>query len=1198
MRTKAALLIIVMTFVIIALNLGFNLYLTRGSLTESLSKDAELALEIANGLVSSKIDAYETSARKIAANLSKADTPESMEIAMREQLAEYPDFIAFTVFGGDGIYAKYGDSPTAEYRQSEDQIANALNGRTSITTTGRNEASGKLVMYVCAPMGDGFALSATIPGTVFSEMLEKFNFWASGNIVLSDSDGKVIAHNNHEAVETQLNYINRHGKNTPAATQNFFDELLASESGSGKYKSDGVEYYSVYRKLTGSDTGWYLIINVLMSESPVTLVQNSLITMAVLIMAVGVITALFLSGNIVKPYNKIAEQNRALEELNEISKTQAAKLQEAHQRTMLMMDAVPICSMLWDKDGNIFDCNEESVRTFKVKDKAEFIERFYDFSPEEQPNGRTSVDMVKDVMNKTYTDGRCVFEWMHQLTDGTPVPCWMTLVRVRYEDEYIIAAYAQDQREIKKMMAEALRLQAELKAALKEAQDANRAKSSFLASMSHEMRTPLNAVVGLSELLLNTSRLETDVEEKLDKVHTSGMTLLGIVNDILDLSKIESGRFEMHPAEYDTPSLINDIVSLNIMRISEKPITFKLYVDERLPVLIYGDDLRVKQIFNNLLSNAFKYTNSGTVEWSVTFETDGYNIWLISYVKDSGIGIKKEDIRKLFRDYSQVDAETNRKAEGTGLGLAITKRLIEMMNGIITVESEYGKGSTFKVRLRQKFVSDVPIGRATADNLMGSRFTSLKRLRSANIIRIDLSYANILLVDDVQTNLDVIKGMLKPYKARIDCAMSGYQALEMLRAGKLRYDAIFMDHMMPGMDGIETTRIIREEIESGSAKKIPIIALTANALSGNEKIFLDNGFQAYISKPIDMMRLDSVLRQWVRDKDREIAALRETAMPAQTDQNAGGEERGIERGYNYTAASRNEFVTAAQAVPAPAPAPAPVSAMQSTLAPAPAIPPTIASVPIMPSRITPAPAAPPAVTMAGCENRYETPGAAAAASPYSMDYTDAGPFEYLAQETAGGMEGGAGFAVEGLDSAAGIRLFNGDVESYADVLKSYTSNTPQILVSMDKYLSENNLKDYAIAIHGIKGSSYGVCAAQAGKEAEQLEKLAKSGDAEQVFAKHGAFVEYISKFLKTIQDALPNLTPEPDRRMLDEPEQTLLIDLYEACRRKDKRSADSLMSRLESCDYLNNGEIVEWFRGQIGQIGLTAKRDDNGTFPV
>ncbi|MDR0586893.1 MAG: response regulator [Treponema sp.] len=401
--------------------------------------------------------------------------------------------------------------------------------------------------------------------------------------------------------------------------------------------------------------------------------------------------------------------------------------------------------------------------------------------------------------------------------------------------------------------------------AKEEAEAASKAKSVFLATMSHEIRTPLNAILGLSEIQLQ-NELPEDAHADLEKIYNSGSTLLGIINDILDISKIEAGNFELIPVNYDTPSLINDTVQLNIVRIGSKPIVFKLNIDDTLPARLFGDELRVKQVLNNILSNAFKYTRAGTVTLQVRWEKQDKNALMIFAVSDTGQGIRKEDIDKLFSEYSQLDARANRKIEGTGLGLSITKQLVEMMNGSITVESEYGKGSTFTVRLHQGIVEERPIGQEVAENLMSFRLIETRRNRSKNLIRTRMPYGKVLVVDDVATNLDVAKGLMLPYGLTIDCVSSGPDAIEKIRREELKYDVIFMDHMMPGMDGIEATRIIRNEIGSEYAKNVPIIALTANALAGNEEMFLDAGFNAFIAKPIDIMRLDVILNQWVRDK--------------------------------------------------------------------------------------------------------------------------------------------------------------------------------------------------------------------------------------------------------------------------------------------------------------------------------------------
>jgi signal transduction histidine kinase/CheY-like chemotaxis protein len=401
-----------------------------------------------------------------------------------------------------------------------------------------------------------------------------------------------------------------------------------------------------------------------------------------------------------------------------------------------------------------------------------------------------------------------------------------------------------------------------------EAEAASRAKSSFLATMSHEIRTPLNAIIGLSEIEIQ-KKLPAETRGNLEKIYSSGSGLLGIINDVLDISKIEAGSFELIPVEYDSPSLINDTAQLNIVRIGSKPITFFLDIDETLPNRLHGDELRVKQILNNILSNAFKYTQEGSVTLRVRWKPIENNALLIFTVEDTGRGIKPDDMGKLFAEYSQLDTKANRKIEGTGLGLSITKKLTAMMGGAITVESEYGRGSVFTVQILQGIVDDKPIGPAVVESLKTLRFRQDKRSRGRNLIRSYMPYGKVLVVDDVATNLDVARGLMLPYGLTIDCASSGKEAVTKIREEKPRYDAVFMDHMMPEMDGIEAARIIRGEIGTEYAQTVPIIALTANAISGNEEMFLSNGFNAFLSKPIDIMRLDTLLNQWVRDKQTE-----------------------------------------------------------------------------------------------------------------------------------------------------------------------------------------------------------------------------------------------------------------------------------------------------------------------------------------
>ena len=398
------------------------------------------------------------------------------------------------------------------------------------------------------------------------------------------------------------------------------------------------------------------------------------------------------------------------------------------------------------------------------------------------------------------------------------------------------------------------------------AEAASLKKTAFLANMSHEMRTPLNAIVGLTELMLD-EEVESYEQKNLEKIHIAGNTLLGIVNDILDISKVESGKLSLVVDEYDLPSLLNDVISLNIHLIESKPIVFHIDINENLPMLLYGDELRVKQMLNNLLSNAFKYTKSGLVTLSVNHEfMNADALWLSFKVADTGIGIRTDDVKKLFIEYYQADSKANRRIEGTGLGLAITKSLAEAMDGSISVESEFGKGSTFSVRIRQGAVNSEKIGIETVKSLQSFSYAKDRHKKYAKIIRPDLSHATALVVDDFSTNTDVVASMLHKYMMHVDCLHSGQAAIDRIKLGTPVYDVIFMDHMMPGMDGIEAVNFIRG-INTEYAKTVPVIALTANATIGNEQLFLKNGFQAYLSKPLNIGKLDSVIRRWVVQKD-------------------------------------------------------------------------------------------------------------------------------------------------------------------------------------------------------------------------------------------------------------------------------------------------------------------------------------------
>ena len=406
------------------------------------------------------------------------------------------------------------------------------------------------------------------------------------------------------------------------------------------------------------------------------------------------------------------------------------------------------------------------------------------------------------------------------------------------------------------------------------AEESNKAKSDFLARVSHEIRTPMNAILGITEIQLQDEKHPPLTKEAFERIYNSGDLLLGIINDILDLSKIEAGKLVLTPAQYDIASLIHDTAQLNILRYETKPIEFVLDVKEDLPLLLIGDELRIKQTLNNLLSNAFKYTEQGTVKLTVYAEPsspqDTLKKMLVFMVSDTGQGMTPDQIEKLGTAYSRFNMEANRETEGTGLGMNITRNLVHLMDGDLSVESESGVGTTFTVRLPQECVDSVVIGKEMADNLMKLNLDNTVKMRAFQINREYMPYGKVLVVDDVETNLYVARGLLAPYGLSVETALSGFEAIDKLKTGQT-YDIIFMDHMMPRMDGIEATRIIRE---SGYTQ--PVVALTANALAGQAAIFMENGFDDFISKPIDTRQLNMVLNKLVRDKHpiEEVEAAR------------------------------------------------------------------------------------------------------------------------------------------------------------------------------------------------------------------------------------------------------------------------------------------------------------------------------------
>ncbi len=399
----------------------------------------------------------------------------------------------------------------------------------------------------------------------------------------------------------------------------------------------------------------------------------------------------------------------------------------------------------------------------------------------------------------------------------------------------------------------------ELEIAREEANVANSTKSDFLASMSHEIRTPINGILGMNTMIIRDSR-EPQIVEYAENIRIAGNGLLSIINDILDLSKIESGRMEILPANYELFSILNDCYQMNRMRASEKGLSFVFENDPDMPAEFYGDEVRIRQIVNNLISNGIKYTEEGTVKVRAGFTEDpdsgvGDNSEkgvLILSVSDTGVGIREEDIPKLFQVFTRLEENRNRHIEGTGLGLNITHQLVSMMNGTIDVQSTYGKGSVFTVLIPQKVTSHKRMGD------FGTRLRSHVSADAAGKNTFKAPGKKVLIVDDVKMNVLVFKGLLRGTEMTIDSALSGAEGIEMTK--KTKYDIIFMDHLMPEMDGIEAFHRIRDD--AGNINHdTPVVVLTANALVGVRNSYLKEGFSEYISKPVEQDELLGVAKE-------------------------------------------------------------------------------------------------------------------------------------------------------------------------------------------------------------------------------------------------------------------------------------------------------------------------------------------------
>ena len=551
-----------------------------------------------------------------------------------------------------------------------------------------------------------------------------------------------------------------------------------------------------------------------------------------------------------KPFNNTVVQSRVENHIQIVNQIRAIE-QYAHDMQLTLSNRLEAIvnnynGLIWsiDNSGIITYFNGQYVKKMGITPSLLIGKNIETVKIETWP-----LDIIDNV-KKTFHEGSQ--NWLSEI-DGVVLKTHTTLTR---DDKGKITGIVGSSDDV----TELVKLQRNLEAAVKTAETGNRAKSSFLAKMSHEIRTPLNAVLGIAEIQLQNKTMPPDEKEVFTRIFNSGNLLLGIINDILDMSKIEAGKLDLIPAKYDIASLINDTIYLNVIKYEDKPINFILNVDENVPSELFGDGLRIKQILNNILSNAFKYTAEGEVELSVNAERgSGDTVTLVFRIRDTGPGMTAEQVDRLFDAYSRFNMEANRTTIGTGLGMSITRNLVKMMNGEILVESKPDHGSLFTVRLPQGNTGAIPLGKEMVERLKQFRLICEAKVDKLHVMREPIPFGKILVVDDLNMNIYVIKGMLSPYGLQIDTAISGPEAIEKVKSNA--YDLVFMDHMMPKMDGVEATHEIRKL--GPEYEKLPIIALTANAVSGMKEMFLANGFNDFISKPIIIQELDEILRKWM-----------------------------------------------------------------------------------------------------------------------------------------------------------------------------------------------------------------------------------------------------------------------------------------------------------------------------------------------
>ena len=519
------------------------------------------------------------------------------------------------------------------------------------------------------------------------------------------------------------------------------------------------------------------------------------------------------------------------------------EMRELEGRMQLMLNASPVACYLIDNHFKAIDCNNETLALFNFGSKEEAISGF--------DKTQLCTEAVHQKMGQAMVQGAARFGYTLKSTQGEEIPCEITFILSAHQGKSVVIAYIFDLRDLNTMLQEREKL-VELEAN-------NRAKDQFLARMSHEIRTPISAILGISEIELQQTDLHFRVEESFAKINDTASILLNIVNDILDISKVEAGQLPLIEASYPVATLINDTTQLHMAYQGSKLIQFTLTLGENIPTQLVGDQLRIKQILSNLLSNAFKYTAKGSIALKFAYET-GH---LVITIADTGLGMTPEQVEVLFEEYSRFH-EGISNVKGTGLGMSIVRHLLHMMQAKIDIESQPNVGTTIVVRIPQPVNSTDVIEQSQIESL--ERFDVNTNAKKFNFTPEPMPYGKVLVVDDIEANLYVACGLLGFYSLNVETCTSGQDAIDKVAAGS-QYHIIFMDHTMPGLSGTETMEKLRE-----MGYDSPIIVLTANALIGHSEEFLKRGFDGFISKPINTSHLNQILIKYIKNKyDGEVA---------------------------------------------------------------------------------------------------------------------------------------------------------------------------------------------------------------------------------------------------------------------------------------------------------------------------------------